>query len=135
MNSLTRCADPVYCVVRLIVGLMFACHGGQKILGFPPGGRGLATSPLGLTAGWIELAGGFLVAFGFLTRVAAFFAIGEMVFAYFLTSFSGKTLDHASTALERFLPIVNYGELPVMFCFVFFFIVFYGPVAGASTRC
>src|SRR2546430_9301161 len=30
MNWLNRFAD-VYCLVRLIVGLMFACHGGQSI--------------------------------------------------------------------------------------------------------
>src|SRR5256885_9595719 len=78
MNWLNRFADPVYCLVRLIVGLMFACHGGQKILGFPPSERGLATNPIGLTAGWIELSCGFLIALGFLTRLAAFIASGEI---------------------------------------------------------
>ena len=33
MNSLSRFKDPVYCIARLVVGLLFACHGGQKILG------------------------------------------------------------------------------------------------------
>jgi putative oxidoreductase len=105
---------------------MFACHGGQKLLGFPPGGRP-AVNALGWSAGGIEFAAGLLVAIGLLTRLAAFIASGEMAVAYFLTSFSGKTLGHAPTALERLLPILNYGELPVMFCFVFFFIIFYGP--------
>ena len=126
MTWLNRYADAIYGIVRLVIGLMFACHGGQKILGFPPDGRGLATNALGLTAGWIELAGGFLIAFGLLTRIAAFFASGEMAVAYFMTSFSGTTLDHSPTAMERFFPIVNKGELPVVFCFVFFFIIFYG---------
>jgi len=106
---------------------MFACHGGQKILGFPPSERGLATSPLGLTAGWIELTCGLLLAVGLLTRLAAFIASGEMAVAYFLTSFSGTTLNHAPTILERLLPILNKGELPVLFCLVFLFILFYGP--------
>jgi putative oxidoreductase len=106
---------------------MFACHGGQKILGFPPSERGRATSPLGLTAGWIELTCGLLVAVGLLTRLAAFIASGEMAVAYFLTSFSGTTLNHAPTILERLLPILNKGELPVLFCFVFLLILFYGP--------
>jgi putative oxidoreductase len=123
---LNRYADPVYCIVRLVIGLMFACHGGQKVLGFPPGGRHAANT-LGWSAGSIELAAGLLIAIGLLTRLAAFIASGEMAVAYFMTSFSGKTLDHAPTALERLLPILNYGELPVMFCFVFFFIIFYGP--------
>jgi putative oxidoreductase len=106
---------------------MFACHGGQKILSFPPSERGLATSPLGLTAGWIELTCGLLIAVGLLTRLAAFIASGEMAVAYFLTSFSGTTLNHAPTILERLLPILNKGELPVLFCFVFLLILFYGP--------
>jgi putative oxidoreductase len=106
---------------------MFACHGGQKILGFPSSERGLATSPLGLTAGWIELTCGSLVAVGLLTRLAAFIASGEMAVAYFLTSFSGTTLNHAPSVLERLLPILNKGELPVVFCFVFLLILFHGP--------
>ncbi len=127
MNWLNRFADPVYCLVRLIVGLMFACHGGQKILGFPPSERGLATNPIGLTAGWIELSCGFLIALGFLTRLAAFIASGEMALAYFLTSFSGKTLNHAPSMLERLLPILNKGELPVLLCLMFLLVAFYGP--------
>ena len=126
MNWLNRYADPVYCIVRLAVGLMFACHGGQKILGFPPGGRPAADT-LGWSAGGIELAGGLLIAVGLLTRLAAFFASGEMAVAYFMTSFSGKIIGHAPTVTERILPILNKGELPVLFCFMFFFIIFYGP--------
>jgi putative oxidoreductase len=126
VNSLNRFADPVYCVVRIIVGLMFACHGGQKLFGFPPGGRP-AVNALGWSAGSIELVAGLLIAVGLLTRLAAFIASGEMAVAYFMTSFSGKTLDHAPTVLERLLPILNFGELPVMLCLVFFFMIFYGP--------
>ena len=53
MNSLNRFADPVYCIMRLIVGLMFACHGGQKLLGFPGGGHGGAM-PLDLLQERVE---------------------------------------------------------------------------------
>ena len=127
MIWLNRYTDTVYCIIRVLVGLMFACHGGQKIVGFAPSERGLATTPIGLTAGWIELTCGFLVAFGLLTRFAAFIASGEMAVAYFLTSFSGKTLDHPPNVLKRLLPMLNKGELPVVFCFMFFLIVFYGP--------
>ena len=117
MNWFNRYTDAVYCVVRLTIGLMFACHGGQKILGFPPSERGLATNPTGLTAGWIELSCGFLNALGFLTRLAAFIASGELAVAYFLTSFSGKTLNHAPSVLERLLPNPEQGRAPgaVMF--------------------
>jgi len=29
--------------------------------------------------------------------------------------------------LERLLPILNKGELPVLLCFIFLLVVFYGP--------
>jgi putative oxidoreductase len=116
MNSLNRFADPVFCVTRLIVGLMFACHGGQKLLGFPPGGHGAPTDALDLLGAWIELAGGFLIAFGLLTRIAAFVSSGEMAVGYFMA--------HAKMS---FFPIVNKGELAVFYCWFFFFVFFYGP--------
>jgi putative oxidoreductase len=116
MNALNRFADPVYCITRLIVGLLFASHGGQKILGFPPGGHGMPVDMLGWIGGTIELVGGFLIAFGFLTRIAAFFAAGEMAVAYFMV--------HAP---NHFFPIVNKGESAVFYCWFFFFAIFYGP--------
>jgi putative oxidoreductase len=116
MNSLNRFVDPVYCIARLIIGLMFACHGGQKILGFPPGGQGMPPGALGVIEAWIELAGGFLIAFGLLTRIAAFFSAGEMMVAYFMVHHS-----------RHFFPIVNKGELAVLYCWFFLFAVFYGP--------
>ena len=82
LNSLNRFADPVYCIVRLIVGLTYACHGGQKLFGYPGGGHGM--SGLAFVAGIIELVCGFLIAFGLFTRVAAFLASGEMAVAYFM---------------------------------------------------
>jgi putative oxidoreductase len=115
MNSLNRYSDTVYCIMRLIVGLLFACHGGQKILGFPPGGHGAPGDMLGMVAAWIELAGGFLIAFGFLTRASAFIASGMMAVAYFMV--------HAKMG---WFPIQNRGESAVMYCFIFLFIFFYG---------
>lgn len=115
MNALSRYADTVYCLMRLIVGLLFACHGGQKILGFPPGGHGGPLDTLGILGGWIELVGGFMIAFGLLTRIAAFIASGEMAVAYFMVHADGG-----------FFPIQNHGELAVAYCFVFLFIFFYG---------
>jgi putative oxidoreductase len=115
MNSLNRFADPVFCITRLIVGLMFACHGGQKLLGFPPGGHGAPTDALGLLGAWIELLCGLLIAVGLFTRVAAFAASGEMAVAYFMV--------HAP---QHVFPIVNRGESAVFYCWFFFFAIFYG---------
>lgn len=116
MDKLNRYADLVYCIVRLVLGLMFACHGGTKILGFPASQYGPAANTLGFVTGWIELICGFLVAFGLFTRVGAFFAGGEMAVAYFMTS-----------AARGFFPIANGGEMAVAYCFIFLLIVFYGP--------
>ena len=126
MNSLSRYADTVYCILRLIIGLLFACHGGQKILGFPPGGHG-AGEGIMLLGAWIELVGGFLIAFGLFTRIAAFIASGMMAVAHFMVHAAGKALDHPPSAAEQFFPLLNKGELAVIYCFVFFFIFFYGP--------
>src|ERR1700676_3022889 len=116
MNSLSRYADTVYCLMRLIVGLLFACHGGQKILGFPPSAHpGGPMDALGMVGAWIELAGGFLIAFGLLTRIAAFISSGEMAVAYFMI--------HAKMG---FFPILNQGERAVFYCWVFLFIFFHG---------
>jgi len=115
MNALNRFADPIFCIARLIIGLMFACHGGQKILGFPPGGHGTPTEMMGIVGGWIELVGGFLIAFGLLTRLAAFIASGEMAVGYFMA--------HAPGGI---FPIQNHGEPAVLYCWFFLFVVFYG---------
>src|SRR5689334_915441 len=111
MNSLSRYADPVYCIMRLIVGLMFFCHGAQKVLGwFPdPKHSGEALPPLMVVGGWIELICGLLVAFGLLTRVAAFIASGEMAVGFFMFHGSGGSL----------IPIVNHGEAAVLYCWIF----------------
>jgi putative oxidoreductase len=120
MNALNRFADPVYCIVRLIAGLTYACHGGQKLLGFPGGGHGV--DGLAFIAGIIELVGGFLVAFGLFTRIAAFFASGEMAVAYFMFY-----VGVVPTVEAKFFPIMNGGELALLYCWVFFFIIFHGP--------
>ena len=115
MNWLNRYADLVYCILRVVIGLMFACHGGTKVLGFPASQYGPATSTLGLVSGWIELICGFSVAFGFFARVGAFFASGEMAVAYFMFS-----------AGRGFFPIANGGEMAAVYCFAFLFVVFHG---------
>ena len=115
MNSLNRFADPFYCIMRLVVGLMFACHGLDKIFGaFTPKGEALPT--LMLLGGWVEIVCGFLVAFGLLTRLAAFVASGEMAVAFYIM--------YATNGL---IPYVNKGELAVVYCFVFFYIFLRGP--------
>jgi len=100
-------------VLRIVAGAMFAFHGAQKILGF------LATNPQPAVGsqiwigGLIELVGGVLIALGLFTRPAALLASGTMAVAYF--QFHWKL----ATEHWAFLPIVNGGELAVLYCFVF----------------
>ena len=115
MNSLTRFADPFYCIMRFVVGIMFACHGLDKIFG-TFAGKTEALPPLMVVGGWVEIIAGFLIGFGLLTRIAAFVASGEMAVAFFMM--------HAKTS---FIPYVNKGELAVVYCFIFFYIFLRGP--------
>ena len=115
MNPLNRFVDPVYCIMRLILGLNFATHGGQLLFGMWGGMPG-SDRPLLQVCGWICLVGGFLIAFGLLTRLAAFISSGTMAVAYFLV--------HAP---HHSFPIANQGERAVLYCWAFLFIFFYGP--------
>ena len=115
MNWWNRYAEFVYGMLRIVVGLLFACHGGTKILGFPPSPYGPAPNTLGVVTGSIELTCGVLVALGLFTRVASFFANGEMAVAYFWVS-----------ASRGLFPISNGGEMAVAYCFAFFYISFRG---------
>jgi putative oxidoreductase len=118
MNSLNRFADPVYCITRLIVGLMLASHGGQLVLGMF--GAQASDQMMMQVGGWIQLVGGFMIAFGLLTRLAAFITSGEMAVAYFKFHLLGGGFFAAKGG-----PIN--GELAVFYCFFFLFVVFYGP--------
>jgi len=115
MSSLNRFADPVYCIMRLIVGLNFASHGGQLLFGMFGGMPG-SNTPLLQLCGWICLVGGFLIAFGLFTRPAAFISSGTMAVAYFMV--------HAP---RGFFPIANKGELAGFYSLFFLFVLFYGP--------
>ena len=99
-----------YALLRLVAGLLFACHGAQKLFG-ALGGQSKLSSPLMATAGSIEFAGGVLVFLGLSAGYAAFLASGLMAVAYFMA--------HAP---NDFWPIVNKGELAVLYCFVFLYI-------------
>jgi putative oxidoreductase len=107
---LERYSEPLYALMRLVVGLLFACHGAQKVFGVL-GGQSQLANPKMLAAGVIELVGGGLVALGLWAAWAAFVASGQMAVAYFTVHASGG-----------FWPVVNKGELAVLYCFVFLYI-------------
>ena len=106
---LGRYSEPLYSILRLMAGLLFAFHGAQKLFG-AFGGHAQVSNPVMLLAGIIEICG-LLVAVGLWASWAAFLASGEMAVAYF-----------AAHAPGGFLPIVNKGEMAVLYCFVFLYI-------------
>ncbi len=110
-----RYTPQLFAILRIIAGLMFAMHGTQKLLGWPGGGERVA-APLMVAAGVIEIVGGLLIAIGLLTGWAAFICSGEMAAAYFIA--------HAHPVLSW--PIMNKGELPVLYCFLFLYIAAHG---------
>ena len=107
---LGRHAERIYTLLRVVAGLLFACHGAQKLFG-ALGGQAMTSNPMMLVAGIIEFGGGLLIALGFLTSWAAFLASGQMAVAYFMVHAKGG-----------FWPIINKGELAVVYCFLFLYI-------------
>jgi putative oxidoreductase len=106
---LGRFAPQFYALLRIVAGLLFACHGAQKLFGVLGGQQATLTSQFGL-AGVIEFGGGLMIAAGVFTGIAAFIASGEMAFAYFQA--------HAPRAT---FPIQNGGELAAVYCFLFLY--------------
>jgi putative oxidoreductase len=110
MNSLGRYSDGLYSALRFIAGFLFVCHGVQKYFGVL-GGTVQIYTVKGVISGTIEMFGGTLIAIGLGTSIAAFIASGEMAVAYFWV--------HAH---RSFWPIINKGELAIVFCFLFLYI-------------
>jgi putative oxidoreductase len=109
-QTLGRFSAQLYALLRIVAGLMYMMHGAQKLFG----AFGQEAVPVGTligAAGVIEFVCGALVLIGLFGSIAAFIASGEMAVAYFLA--------HAT---KSFWPIVNQGELAVLYCFVFLYV-------------
>jgi putative oxidoreductase len=113
-------SEYVLSLLRVIVGLTFSCHGAQKLFGLfgGMGGHGAKAAFLSLlwVAGILETFGGLLIILGLFTRPVAIILCGEMAVAYFKM--------HAP---RGFWPILNMGELAVVYCFVFLYFFAAGP--------
>ncbi|WP_257005189.1 DoxX family protein, partial [Streptomyces albidoflavus] len=112
---------------RIVIGLLFACHGAAALFGVLGGARGGGTLEAGAWPGWyaavIQLVGGGLVALGLATRAAAFVSSGSMAYAYFVV--------HQPEALW---PLQNGGELSAVFCWSLLLLVFTGSGALSLDR-
>ena len=111
-------SDLAFVALRVVVGLLFAVHGAQKMFGVL-GGHVPAFATQIWVGGAIELVGGVLIAIGLFTRVAAFVSSGTMAVAY--TQFHWK-----GEFGERFFPVVNQGELAVVYAFLFLYVACVG---------
>lgn len=109
-------------VLRIIAGYLLIPHGTAKLFGAPHQAMfdGLQLMSLMGLAGILEVFGGALFLSGLFTRPVAFILCGFMAVAYFMA--------HASQG-HALLPMLNQGDLAVLWCFVFLYFVFSG--AGA----
>jgi putative oxidoreductase len=116
-----RFTQPVLSLFRMVIGLLFLCHGLSSLLGIFGGARGTGEAlPVGVWPGWwaalIQAVCGGLVLLGLFTRVSALLASGSMAYAYFVV--------HQP---EGLLPLNNGGELSALFCWSFILIAVLGP--------
>ena len=106
-------------VLRIVTALLLLQHGTAKFFGFPhvDAFDNLQFASLLGAAGVLELVGGVLILIGLFTRPVAFILSGYMAVAYFMA--------HAP---RGFFPLLNGGELAIVYCFVFL----YFCLAGAG---
>ncbi|HZA98056.1 MAG TPA: DoxX family protein [Gemmatimonadales bacterium] len=100
-------------LLRIVAALLFMAHGTQKLFAWPidePRDPAPLLSLMGV-AGVLETVGGALLLLGLFTRPVAFLLAGEMAVAYFM-----------SHAPNGFWPILNRGELAVLYCFLFLYL-------------
>jgi len=112
MDFLRPYASQLLALLRIMAGLLLLQHGTTKYLDFPVGPMNNA-SPFTMSgfAGLLELVGGVLLVVGLFTRPVAFILSGMTAVAYFYA--------HAP---KGFFPILNGGELAVLYAFVFLYL-------------
>ena len=118
MDTIRRAVlqDITHSLLRFVAGLLFWFHGAQKLFGWFSDRPAMGLQGLMGVAGVLEFFGGLLIAFGLFTRPVAFLLSGEMAVAYFMA--------HQPNGAW---PILNRGEVPVLFCFIFLFLAANGP--------
>jgi putative oxidoreductase len=100
-------------ILRIMVGLLFMEHGLAKLLDFPHQPNHVAYTLFTVNPGLqglLELVGGLLLTLGLFTRCVAFVLAGDMAVAYFMV--------HAP---RGFFPLLNGGELAIVYSFVFLY--------------
>ena len=114
----------LYALLRIIAGFMFAMHGSQKLFGMPGNKPSQPWASFIGFAGIIEFVAGLMIALGLLAGYAAFVASGQMAVAFFKQHFQ----------VQAIWPILNGGELAVLYCFVFLYIASVGSGTWSVDR-
>ena len=113
-------------LLRIVVALLMIQHGAQKLFGFPP--PATPRPPLELLslagiAGILEFFGGLFLLLGLFTRPVAFILSGLMAVAYF-----------KAHAPKGFWPVLNGGELAMLYSFVFLYMAAAGGGAWSLDK-
>lgn len=105
-------------VLRIVAALLFLQHGTAKLLHVPYQAMFANLHVMSLLGvqGLLELVGGALLAIGLFSRPVAFILCGDMAVAFFMAHFP-----------KNWLPIINGGDLAVLFCFTFLYLCVAGP--------
>jgi putative oxidoreductase len=105
-------------VLRIVAALLFMQHGSAKLLHVPYQAMFADLHLMSLLGvqGVLELVGGGLLAIGLFSRPVAFILCGDMAVAFFMAHFP-----------RSWLPIINGGDLAVLFCFTFLYLCVAGP--------
>ena len=105
-------------VLRIVTALLFMMHGTAKLFQMPHQAMfdNLQLMSLMGLPGVLEAGGGLLLLIGLFSRPVAFVLSGDMAVAYFMAHWP-----------KSWLPILNEGELAVLFCFVFLYLWAAGP--------
>lgn len=108
----------VLSVLRIVTAFLFMMHGTAKLFQIPHQAMfdNLQLMSLIGVQGILEAGGGVLLLIGLLSRPVAFILSGDMAVAYFMSHWP-----------EGWLPLLNDGDLAVLFCFVFFYLWVAGP--------
>jgi len=108
--ALERWSPEILSLARIAFGITFLEHGTQKLFSFPLEPVATLGPGMLLFVGLLETICGALVALGLFTRIAAFLLSGEMAIGYW-----------ALHVPQSFYPIMNGGEIMVLYSFAFLY--------------
>ena len=124
MDFLRPYSSQLLSLLRFMAGLLLLQHGCAKYLNFPVGPMNHASpATMSGAAGIFELVGGILLVLGLFTRPVAFILSGMCAVAYFYAHFP-----------RGFFPLLNGGELAVLYCFTLLYIASAGGGAWSLDR-